>query len=117
MAKALDECFSNSVFAHTCITAGSPLCAVLHFSGCLIALAFACFSGQILINASESVSESIWFSKWYEADLRLQKDILFMLTKSQKIFYLTAGPFSTLSFPLLVSIVKFSYSLFCLLTS
>ncbi|XP_063907406.1 uncharacterized protein LOC135125686 [Zophobas morio] len=115
MAKALDECFSNAMFTHTCITAiicaciekqfveGDRLCAILHFSGWILTLTFACCSGQILINASESISESIWSSKWYEVDVRLQKDILFMLRRSQTIFFLTAGPFSSLSFPLLVS--------------
>ncbi|XP_063907404.1 uncharacterized protein LOC135125684 [Zophobas morio] len=145
MAKTLDEIFSNAMFTHTCITAiicaciekqfveGDRLCAILHFSGWILTLTFACCSGQILINACESISESIWSSKWYEADVRLQKDILFMLRRSQTIFFLTAGPFSSLSFPLLVSVkldneiyrrminifqaVKMSYSLLCLLTS
>ncbi|XP_063907321.1 uncharacterized protein LOC135125609 [Zophobas morio] len=117
------------MFTHTCLTAincafiekqfteGDRVCAVLHFSGWILVLTFACFSGQILINVSESIAGCIWFSKWYEADIRLQKDVLFMLARSQIIFCLTAGPFSSLSFPMLVSAVKLSYSLLCLLNS
>ncbi|XP_063907401.1 odorant receptor 4-like [Zophobas morio] len=115
MAKALDECFSSSMFMFTCITAiviaciekqfieGDHFCAVVQFCGWTIILVLACWSGQILMDASESISVSIWFSKWYEADTRLQKDILLMLKKSQEQFALTAGPFSSLSFQLLVS--------------
>ncbi|KAJ3644225.1 hypothetical protein Zmor_026895 [Zophobas morio] len=127
MAKALDECFSSSMFMFTCITAiviaciekqfieGDHFCAVVQFCGWTIILVLACWSGQILMDASESISVSIWFSKWYEADTRLQKDILLMLKKSQEQFALTAGPFSSLSFQLLVSALKMSYSLLCLL--
>ncbi|XP_063907403.1 putative odorant receptor 85d [Zophobas morio] len=116
MAEAVNECFSSSMFMHTCITAiicaciekqfveGDHFCAVVHFCCWAMILVLACWSGQILMDASESISVSIWFSKWYEADIRLQKDLLMMLKRSQDIFSLTAGPFSFLSFSLLVSL-------------
>ncbi|XP_063907304.1 odorant receptor 2a-like [Zophobas morio] len=128
LAKSLDECFSNGMLTHITITAiicacigkqfteGDHLCAVIHFSGWIFTLAFACFSGQQLINASESIPSAIWFSKWYEVDIKLQREVLFVLARSQKTFYLTAGPFNVLCFPLLVSVVKMSYSMLCLLT-
>ncbi|KAJ3644220.1 hypothetical protein Zmor_026890 [Zophobas morio] len=127
MAKAINDCFSSSMFMHTFITAiicaciekqfieGDHFCAVVHFCGWATVLVLACWSGQILIDASETIPVSIWFSKWYEADVRLQKDILMMLKRSQELFTLTAGPFSSLSFSLLVSATKMSYSLLCLL--
>ncbi|KAJ3644186.1 hypothetical protein Zmor_026856 [Zophobas morio] len=128
LAKTLNECFSNGMLTHITITAiicacigkqfteGDHLCAILHFSGWISSLVFACFSGQQLINASESIPSAIWFSNWHEADIRLQRDVLFVLAKSQETFYLTAGPFNVLCFSLLVSVVKMSYSMLCLLT-
>ncbi|XP_063907305.1 odorant receptor 85b-like [Zophobas morio] len=128
LAKSLDECFSNGMLTHITITAiicacigkqfteGDYLCAIIHFSGWIFTLVFACFSGQQLINASESIPTAIWFSKWYEVDIKLQREVLFVLARSQKIFYLTAGPFNVLCFPLFVSVVKMSYSMLCLLT-
>jgi hypothetical protein len=81
----------------------------------------ACVAGQRLTDAvgsaqhsllcltamfqSESIFDAIWMSKWYQADLRLKKDILFLLACSQKKLYITVGPFGVLSFELFVSVI------------
>jgi hypothetical protein len=93
----------------------------VHVVGWIIALLLACVAGQRLTDAvskaqhsllcltamfqSESISQAIWMSKWYQADLRLKKDILFLLACSQKKLYITVGPFGVLSFELFVSVI------------
>jgi hypothetical protein len=94
----------------------------VHVVGWIIALLLACVAGQRLTDAvskaqdsllclttamfqSESISQAIWMSKWYQADLGLKKDILFLLACSQKKLYITVGPFGVLSFELFVSVI------------
>jgi hypothetical protein len=101
---------------------GDELCAGVHVVGWIIALLVACVAGQRLTDAvgsaqhsllcltamfqSESIFDAIWMSKWYQADLRLKKDILFLLACSQKKLYITVGPFGVLSFELFVSVIE-----------
>jgi hypothetical protein len=54
---------------------------------------------------SESTSEAIWNSKWYQADARLRKDILFLLTRSHRKFFITVGSFGILSLDLFVKVI------------
>ncbi|KAH0809508.1 hypothetical protein GEV33_013282 [Tenebrio molitor] len=92
----LDDCFSNGMFAHLTITAAICGClekqfvdgdnrigAFLHVFGWIMALFLACIGGQHLIDASNSIPEAIWMSKWYRVDVRLRRDLLFMLARSE----------------------------------
>ncbi|XP_068898257.1 odorant receptor 85b-like [Tenebrio molitor] len=96
---------------------GDRLCAGFHLMGWVFALLLGCVAGQLLTDASESISEAIWNSKWYQADARLKKDVLFLLARSQKNFFITVGPFGILSLDLFVKVLKTSYSILCMLTS
>nr|XP_015838586.1 PREDICTED: uncharacterized protein LOC107398582 [Tribolium castaneum] len=117
-ASRLDECFSTGMFTHIFMTGAifaciekqfidgeHQFCAAVHFIGWVLTLFVACLGGQHLINASESIPESIWFSQWYKADKELRKDLLFMLMRCQKSLKIRAGPFGVLSYPLLVSVM------------
>ncbi|XP_068913513.1 odorant receptor 4-like [Tenebrio molitor] len=130
LSTRLDDCFSNCMFAHVFITAAICGClekqfvdgdnrigALIHVLGWIMLLFLASLGGQQLIDAGVSISESIWASQWYNADLRLKKDLLFMYRKSQTGFRLTAGSFSVLSFSLFLSVLKMSYSILTMLTS
>ncbi|KAJ3644229.1 hypothetical protein Zmor_026899 [Zophobas morio] len=129
LAEQLDASFSNTMFAHLTMTSiicaslekqfieDDKLCAGLHMLAWIADLFLACVAGQLLFNASESIPHAVWISKWYQTDVRLRKDIQFLLLRSQKNLYITAGPFGILSYPLFVSVMKMSYSVLCLLTS
>ncbi|KYB25640.1 hypothetical protein TcasGA2_TC034856 [Tribolium castaneum] len=117
-ASRLDECFSTGMFTHIFMTGAifaciekqfidgeHQFCAAVHFIGWVLTLFVACLGGQHLINA------------WYKADKELRKDLLFMLMRCQKSLKIRAGPFGVLSYPLLVSVLKMSYSMLCMLTS
>ncbi|KAH0811127.1 hypothetical protein GEV33_011663 [Tenebrio molitor] len=115
-AKRVDDCFSSCMFAHLILT--STICAclekqitvginriggVLHILGWIVNLFVSCLAGQRLINANGTIAEAIWASKWYQADVRLQKDVRLMLLRSQRDLHLRAGPFGIVSFALFVS--------------
>ncbi|XP_068898533.1 odorant receptor 49a-like isoform X2 [Tenebrio molitor] len=116
-AKRVDDCFSSCMFAHLILT--STICAclekqitvginrfggVLHILGWIVNLFVSCLAGQRLINANGTIAEAIWASKWYQADVRLQKDVRLMLLRSQRDLHLSAGPFGIVSFALFVSV-------------
>ncbi|XP_068897189.1 odorant receptor 85c-like [Tenebrio molitor] len=119
----------DCMFCHLTITAavcaciekqfveGDKLCAGLHVIGWFLVLFISCVAGQFLTDASASIPEAIWNSRWRQADLKLKKDVLFLLLRCQRNIYFSAGPFGILSFNLFVGVVKMSYSILCLLTS
>ncbi|KAJ3621887.1 hypothetical protein MTP99_002438 [Tenebrio molitor] len=129
LATRFDSHFTSCMFGHFTMTGlvsaalekqfieGDRLCAGFHLMGWVFALLLGCVAGQLLTDASESISEAIWNSKWYQADARLKKDVLFLLARSQKNFFITVGPFGILSLDLFVKVLKTSYSILCMLTS
>ncbi|EFA13313.2 odorant receptor 100, partial [Tribolium castaneum] len=130
MAARLDKNFFNTMFGHFALTGAICAClekqivlgvnivaGTLHFIGWIIALFVGCVAGQCLLNASEIIPNALWAAKWYHADLRTQKTLLFMLARSQKELTIKAGPFGILCFPLFVTVLKTSYSILCMLTS
>ncbi|XP_044255307.1 uncharacterized protein LOC123005572 [Tribolium madens] len=130
LSNRLNNCFSNGMFAHLTITAAicgclekqfvdgdNSLGALVHVLGWILALFVACLGGQHLINASLTIPDTIWFSKWYEADVRLRKDLIFMMARSQVGLHLSVGSFGILSFGVFFSVIKMSYSILAMLTS
>jgi hypothetical protein len=117
LALRLDKYFSNGMLTHLAITGivcaciekqfvdGDRICAAMHVSGWILTLLLACIAGQLLINASESIPEAIWASKWYQADVRLRKDLCFFLARSQKNSYISVGRFDILSYSLFVKVM------------
>ncbi|XP_044271028.1 odorant receptor 49b-like [Tribolium madens] len=128
-ATRVDDCFSNCMFAHLTLTGAICAClekqivsgistfgAILHFIGWILALFIGCLGGQHFINASDTIPESIWASKWYNVDVRLRRDLILMMMRSQRDLNITAGPFGVVSYALFVSVLKMSYSILCVLT-
>lgn len=58
---------------------------------------------------SDSIPQAVWESKWYQADVRLRRDLLFLLMRSQKNFYIRVGPFDVLNYNLLVGVSMLIY--------
>ncbi|XP_063907322.1 odorant receptor 4-like isoform X1 [Zophobas morio] len=117
LMEKIDTTFKSVMFGHFALT--GAVCACLekqiidghnaftgfcHFMSWITAIFVVCVAGQRVINASESVSDALWTSKWYEADIVLQKCLLVMLTRSQKSCTLKAGPFGILSYRFFISL-------------
>jgi hypothetical protein len=87
LALRLDKYFSNGMLTHLAITG----------------IVCACIEKQFV--DSESIPEAIWASKWYQADVRLRKDLCFFLARSQKNSYISVGRFDILSYSLFVKVM------------
>uniref|UniRef100_A0A6P7GDF5 Uncharacterized protein LOC114336775 n=1 Tax=Diabrotica virgifera virgifera TaxID=50390 RepID=A0A6P7GDF5_DIAVI len=61
-----------------------------------------CITGQRVINLTDSITTNIVCSKWYTVDIRLKKDIGFVLFRTQRPFTLNALPLGTLNMELLL---------------
>ncbi|KAJ8679630.1 hypothetical protein QAD02_015417 [Eretmocerus hayati] len=69
-----------------------------------------CYAGQHLNNQSETIATEISNCPWYKFHVIHKKNINFMLMRAQIPVVLTAGKFNQLSFVLLTSMIKTSYS-------
>ncbi|RZC42341.1 odorant receptor 67c-like, partial [Asbolus verrucosus] len=63
----------------------------LHLLGWLVLLLLICYYGQILIDESVAVAEDIYFIPWHLAPVKIQKDIMMILMRSQKPLTLSAA--------------------------
>ncbi|KAF7267412.1 hypothetical protein GWI33_019361 [Rhynchophorus ferrugineus] len=89
--------------------------ALIHLAGYLVAVYFICEAGQIIKNDTESVSDSIWSSRWH-TDLKLSKDLKIVIQRSQKPVTLTSYLLGDFDYGLLIVIIKTTYSYLTLLT-
>nr|UTN00906.1 odorant receptor [Semanotus bifasciatus] len=100
----------NQIFKAT-----KPLAAVLYLIGYVVSLFMICHAGQQLTDEVMSINYAVYDSKWYEADAKTMKDILFILMRSHKPVTLDALPLGALNYPLFLMIFKTSYSYLTLL--
>lgn len=103
--KAFDLCDEISATFAPIIFVHFLSCAFLTCAGCLmlflahgaekitylvfVVLGFAdvflhTYSGHLIIDASESVSEAAYNLSWYECDMKIRKQILMIITRAQK---------------------------------
>ncbi|XP_072397462.1 uncharacterized protein [Diabrotica undecimpunctata] len=94
-----------------------PLAAIMHLSGWLWSLTTNCITGQKIIDKTESIPVNMWNSNWYKADIKIVKDVQFAMLSAQRQFTLTALPLGTLDMPLLLLLLKSSYSYLTLVTN
>ncbi|KAM3962081.1 olfactory receptor 27 [Aphomia sociella] len=72
-------------------------------------------SNEVLIE-SDNVDQGLYTSEWWSSDLRIRRNILLLGGQLRKIVIFTAGPFTTLSLPTFIAILKGSYSYYTLLS-
>ncbi|XP_017779007.1 PREDICTED: uncharacterized protein LOC108564459 [Nicrophorus vespilloides] len=84
---------------------------VLYF----IPLHLSASAGEHLYENSINISFVIFGSVPWDGDLKLQKDMLFMMTRTNVALTLRIGKFTTYSRPFMLSVLKLWYSLFTLL--
>ncbi|XP_044271233.1 odorant receptor 85b-like [Tribolium madens] len=126
-SQRFNKCFSSGMFIHLAMTAIICGClatqivkeyqpeAIVHIGGWTIAIFISSFGGQILMDSSVSVADAAYSSAWFEGDVRLRKDLILVIRRAQKAFYVSTGAFNVLSFGLFFSVMKMSYSIFTLL--
>ncbi|XP_064210995.1 odorant receptor 85b-like isoform X1 [Tribolium castaneum] len=127
-SERFSRCFSYVMFIHLAITGIIIGClenqivqehqpeAMLHMGGWSTATFIACYGGQLLMDASTSIADEFYNCPWYEADVKMRKDLILIILRAQKALFVSTGPFNVLSFALFVSIMKLSYSIFTVLS-
>lgn len=128
-----NACFTGCMGVHVVITGAVLGCltnqlvndwslgAVVHLGGWFIALFVVCHGGQMIsaevyfiifhkfillffFFKSVSISDAAYDSDWIQADIKLQKDFIFLLMRSQKAFNARAGNFGILSYALFIAV-------------
>ncbi|XP_063907308.1 odorant receptor 49b-like [Zophobas morio] len=128
MSEKLNKYFSGIMVTHFVMT--SIICgciekeiidgtyyAATHLISWIITLFLVSFGGQKLMDASQSVTDTLVATDWYSGDIYLQKDILFMLQRSQKYMCVHVGSFGPLSYEFFLGVIKMSYSILAMLKS
>nr|CAM84023.1 olfactory receptor 25 [Tribolium castaneum] len=115
-SERFSRCFSYVMFIHLAITGIIIGClenqivqehqpeAMLHMGGWSTATFIACYGGQLLMDASTSIADEFYNCPWYEADVKMRKDLILIILRAQKALFVSTGPFNVLSFALFVSL-------------
>ncbi|XP_063543019.1 odorant receptor 4-like [Cydia strobilella] len=74
-----------------------------------------CYFGDMLMKSSTEISDAIYNSQWYQADQRMKRNVLFVLSRSRIPCKLTASGFADVNMELFTSILGRSWSFFALL--
>ncbi|CAH1155990.1 unnamed protein product [Phaedon cochleariae] len=97
MGKLLNKCFSPCMVVHISLT--GPVLGVAGFR----------------FLTSTSVSDVIYSMDWYNLEKDLQRDLMIVMMRCQKPVLVRAGPFGTMRYSTIVTILKTSYSYITLL--
>ncbi|XP_017777828.1 PREDICTED: putative odorant receptor 85d [Nicrophorus vespilloides] len=95
-------------------TIDTQLKTTIHFIGWFNIMLTTCYTGQRLLNESNSLIE-IYSMEWYLGDLSMQKDVCFVLRRSHIIMNLSAMGFSDLSLAKFSAIMQNIYQIVTLL--
>ncbi|XP_049875219.1 odorant receptor 67c-like [Pectinophora gossypiella] len=103
------------------VTALEDVAFVITFIGflfiTLLQVFFLCFFGEMVMNASEDICDSMYNSKWYTIDAKSAKMLLMVQIRSQRPSKLTAYGFADVNLRGFMKILSTSWSYFALLHS
>nr|QNH68046.1 odorant receptor 22 [Apriona germarii] len=87
----------------------------LHLGGWLGMLFLICFYGQILMDDSSTVSETVYQTTWYEKSPTVRKSLVLILLRSQRPLVLKAAGVNVMSLATFLGVLYNAYSYFTLL--
>ncbi|XP_072375759.1 odorant receptor Or1-like, partial [Diabrotica undecimpunctata] len=70
----------------------------------------SCYFGNEVILESRKLTSSAYHSEWLNYNIKVRKNLIFFMTRTQKITQITAGGFFTLSLDTFIKILKSSWS-------
>ncbi|XP_050499176.1 odorant receptor Or1-like [Diabrotica virgifera virgifera] len=70
----------------------------------------SCYFGNEVILESRKLTSSAYHSDWLNYNVKVRKNLIFFMTRTQKITKITAGGFFTLSLDTFIKILKSSWS-------
>ncbi|XP_076273023.1 uncharacterized protein LOC143204319 isoform X1 [Rhynchophorus ferrugineus] len=90
--------------------------AVIHIISYTVGLYLLCAGGQMIKDETSNLCENVYMANWYK-DLKLAKNLKFIMQRSYKAVVLESYMFGDLDMILFVAIVKTTYSYLTLLSS
>ncbi|KAJ3642135.1 hypothetical protein Zmor_024944 [Zophobas morio] len=131
IGQQMDKNFDSCLFAHVLVSGaffgcvGYTIMEVLSFSllscslfvGWVLSLVIVSISGQHLMDEGFSVGDIAYDSNWYDRNASFQKNIVLIITRSQKPILIHAGPFSHLAHVLVLTIFKTAYTYMTMLNA
>jgi hypothetical protein len=102
------------------LSTSNEITVMINYGLYLLAVAvknfFLCYGSQQIIDSSEGIAEAIYEINWYEIkDLKLRKELLLIMMRSQNASKLTAGKFSVVCLESFKFMLNTAYSYFTLL--
>ncbi|KAJ8711869.1 hypothetical protein PYW08_008823 [Mythimna loreyi] len=107
-------CGSVVQFTSKEATASQKLWVFQYTSGLVSQLFLYCWHSNEVTLQSKQVDRGIYNSNWWQSDVRVRKQLLLLAGKLNHPLILDAGPYTTLSVPTFIEIMKGSYSFFTL---
>nr|ALM26238.1 odorant receptor 53 [Athetis dissimilis] len=95
-------------------TASQKLWVIQYTLGLISQLFLYCWHSNEVTVQSKLLDRGIYNSDWWKSDVRIRKHLLLLAGKLNRPFVLHAGPYTTLSVPTFIEIMKGSYSFFTL---
>ncbi|XP_040158913.1 odorant receptor Or2-like [Anopheles arabiensis] len=86
------------------------------FGYCMFQMFSFSYLGTELIEQSEAVADGIFNSKWYEEDVKVQKDLSFVLMRAKKPVRLTAAKLFVVTRDSFTQVMKQAYTIFALMS-
>nr|QZH55114.1 odorant receptor 18 [Achelura yunnanensis] len=83
----------------------------------LMQIYFLCYYGDLIMRSSELISEALYNSQWYSGNIRIKKELILMMMRSQKPCRLTAFGFADVDLETYKKILSTSWSYFALLNT
>ncbi|CAH2054238.1 unnamed protein product, partial [Iphiclides podalirius] len=75
-----------------------------------------CWHSNEVSLMSLCVDDGVYASAWWCQNVRVRRNVLLLIGKLRKKIIFTAGPFTTLSVPTFIAVLKGSYSYYTLLS-
>ncbi|KAH9635226.1 hypothetical protein HF086_013253 [Spodoptera exigua] len=95
-------------------TASQKLWVFQYTTGLISQLFLYCWHSNEVTLHSKLVDRGIYNSDWWKSNVHLRKHLLLLGGKLNQCMILDAGPYTTLSIPTFIEILKGSYSFFTL---
>ncbi|XP_063832633.1 odorant receptor Or2-like [Ostrinia nubilalis] len=111
---SMSICCSVVQFFSSGATAAQKLWVIQYTSAQIAQLFLFCWHGNEVFVESKDVDQGVYESDWWKANPRMRKQVLLLAGKLNRPILYTAGPFSRLTVPTFISIIKGSYSFFTL---
>ncbi|KAF7286229.1 hypothetical protein GWI33_006917 [Rhynchophorus ferrugineus] len=128
VGKLLDKFYGIELILHVTLTGmtlgccafaminNNSLDTLILFIGWLFAIVISCIAGQRLLDETSTLPDILYETDWYNLDVKLQKDLVLFLCRSNRPMEIKAGTIVMRS-ALIIQILKTAYSCLTLLSS